>query len=96
MPGEVKGTLLCLCRRAKMKVVLLGVTILGQLEPDENRPLKISNQRNHGTSNLEVTPAEYSVSRVNQVDSGHSRALSSSTTSSSSSEMKGHQSKAKQ
>ena len=36
----------------------------------------------HGS--LEVTP-EDSVSRVSQVDSGHSRALSSSTTSSSSS-----------
>ena len=77
-----------------IKLVLLGLTIFGPFEPDGNQPLTMSNQESWHLvdecvisplhSSLEVTP-EDSVSRVSQVDSGHSRALSSSSFSSSSS-----------
>ena len=77
-----------------IKFVLLGLTIFGLFEPDKNQPLMMSNQESWHLvdecvisplhSSLEVTPEDL-VSRVSQVDSGHSRALSSSTNSSSSS-----------
>jgi len=86
--------MLCLCRRSKIKIVLVGLTIFGLFEPDENQPFVMSNQESWHLvdecvisplhSSLEVTP-EDSVSRVSQVDTGHPKALSSSTTSSSSS-----------
>ena len=86
--------ILFLCQRSKIKAVLLGLTIFGLFEPDENQPLMMDNQESwhlvdervvsprHGS--LEMTP-ENSVNRVSQVDSGHSKALSPGTTKSSSS-----------
>ena len=35
--------MLCLCRRSKIKIVLLGLTIFGLFELDENQPFVMSN-----------------------------------------------------
>ena len=70
-------------------IVLVGIAISGLFEPVENQPLMMSSEESWHLvdecvisplhSSLEVTPEDL-VSRVSQVDFGHLRALSSSTT----------------
>lgn len=82
---------MCLRRERIKFIVLFGLTNFGSFEPDTNQSLTMSNQESWHLvdecvisplhSSIEVTPED----SVSQVDSGHTKALSRSSSSSSSS-----------